>query len=155
MSHMLPHAKTVKFLVILRDPIERTVSGYFQASRQATIKDANRLAVQEVDLLNEMYNSTLSLDGVDVRGSMIHNAEACVDGHLQYQRLNAWLTKHRRTAKPWYLRYIRKTMETEMSAKAGVMKLYEVGFPCFLVAMAFNFLLVKGACAKGNLRGSA
>eukprot|EP00045_Choanoeca_perplexa_P004498 m.38664 g.38664 ORF g.38664 m.38664 type:complete len:385 (+) comp12606_c0_seq4:192-1346(+) len=100
--NVLPHADSVKFLVILRDPVERANSGYWQANPNSmTVKWATELALKEVDVLNQVYNTTLSLHRAKLRGRQILNHDGCATGWEQYKLLDAEL-QAKKIDKRWF-----------------------------------------------------
>jgi len=120
MRRVLPHASTVKFLVILRDPVDRAVSGYWQADpKRMTIETAIELALAEVDILNKVYSSTLGLQDVEVKAGRVENDEACISGREQYQRLNTQLVDTLHVKHPWFLRYIRGSFNSSLEDTEG------------------------------------
>jgi hypothetical protein len=131
MHQILPHAATVKFVVILRDPIERTISGYWQASRDPwrgnmTQSRADELALQEVAILRRVYNASLALTP-EARGGQILNPAGCMQGDEQYQRLNKKL-RALNIQHPWFAHYIKKAAISpdQVMTSGGKESIYEV-----------------------------
>jgi hypothetical protein len=130
MHQILPHAATVKFVVILRDPIERTISGYWQASRDPlnnmSQSRADELALQEVAILRRVYNASLALTP-EARGGQILNPAGCFPGRMQYQRLNKKL-RALNIQHPWFARYIKKAAISpdQVMTSGGKESIYEV-----------------------------
>eukprot|EP00045_Choanoeca_perplexa_P013041 m.145326 g.145326 ORF g.145326 m.145326 type:complete len:373 (-) comp16217_c0_seq4:1169-2287(-) len=113
MYNVLPHSDTVKLLVLLRDPVERANSGYWQASpRSMTIERATELALEELLVLEQVYNNTLSLNHLEIKGGQMLNPEGCVGGWEQYKRLHAELNNKRIDAQ-WFGRYLKHLFPQE------------------------------------------
>jgi hypothetical protein len=157
MRQALPHANTVKFLVILRDPIDRALSGYWQASpKTMTIGKASELALAEVDLLRQVYNSTLSLEKLEIKdGRLVNKRVACVSGLEQYTRLNDVLVNKLHVNHPWYRRYIETALNTSLDHTQGHSRAYEVSVCWALQDVPMRHLTaVIGSRCQGYLRGS-
>eukprot|EP00730_Choanoeca_flexa_P019565 TRINITY_DN9564_c0_g1_i2.p1 TRINITY_DN9564_c0_g1~~TRINITY_DN9564_c0_g1_i2.p1 ORF type:complete len:381 (+),score=105.83 TRINITY_DN9564_c0_g1_i2:238-1380(+) len=113
MQRILPHAASLKFIVILRDPVTRALSGYWQAdATNMTLEVATQAALIELELLERVYNRTLNLTNASCKAGRCANAAAMPDGLQQYQQLNAALTEMVKTKltdrldKPWYMRQL-------------------------------------------------
>ena len=107
MHEILPHASTLKLLLILREPVARTLSGLFQACPSCNDTIIDEIVPRELSLLEKCYNSTASF-GAGFGTTMAHlpSALACSTGHAQMRRLHACVREDIAVDdKPWFGRF--------------------------------------------------
>ena len=55
LSEVLPHASEIKFVLLIRNPIARTLSGFFQSSKRSNMTAFESTTRQEISLLRRCY----------------------------------------------------------------------------------------------------
>eukprot|EP00049_Salpingoeca_infusionum_P027521 m.32907 g.32907 ORF g.32907 m.32907 type:complete len:404 (-) comp9561_c0_seq3:131-1342(-) len=83
----------IYFLMILRDPVARAYSGWFQTSPDATAAAYPKYMAEEVAILNECYTESLFI-----------NPAKCTSGDEQYKRLRACRDRVSPQNKAWFER---------------------------------------------------
>lgn len=104
MHELLPHASTVKLLLILREPVARTLSGFFQACKGCYMDHLRTVVPRELELLKKCYNSTVGFGaGYGANMARLPSDSICSTGHEQMARLHTCVRDDvREDNKPWF-----------------------------------------------------
>ena len=116
MQQIVPFPHQLKFVLIIRDPVSRALSGFFQLQPHSTVSKFIPAARQELQVLKLCYNKTLSFyhsysTDLNLRQTPISNSSdrACKPPWEQYEDLGECLgqiTDVNISAKPWYRKMI-------------------------------------------------
>ena len=115
MHEILPHATEVKLLLILREPVARTLSGFFQVCKTCGERRMRRVLPRELQLLRKCYAATAGFGaGYGTGMAKAPTAGACATGHEQMARMHACVHADvEKDNKPWFGQF------TRMSAPAA------------------------------------
>lgn len=112
MHEILPHAKTVKILLLLREPAARALSGFGQSCHHCTMEQFDDTAVEEVALLKKCYSSSLGFIAPGHRSGKAPTGSVCSTGHEQWARLHECAKEDMAVSRhPWFRRFTSKSVK--------------------------------------------
>lgn len=112
MHEVLPHAKTVKLLLLLREPAARALSGFGQSCHSCTMEEYDKTALEEVALLRKCYSATMGFETPGHRSGRAPTDSVCSTGHEQWSSLHECAKNDMiRSKHPWFRRFTSKSVD--------------------------------------------
>ena len=115
MHEILPHATEVKLLLVLREPVARTLSGFFQVCKTCHGSLMEQVLPRELELLKKCYAATAGFGaGYGTRMAKAPTARVCATGHEQMARMHACVhADAEKDDKPWFGQFTRMSVAEE------------------------------------------
>ncbi|EGD79802.1 hypothetical protein PTSG_10785 [Salpingoeca rosetta] len=96
MEVLRPKKDGVRLIAVLRNPVPRAYSGFFQLDEKVDPKDFHDLVAAEVDVIRKCY----------IDGLMFVNEQHCHPAEYQYEALRKCVEENVADGRPWYERFI-------------------------------------------------
>lgn len=96
MNVLRPRRESVRLVVLVRDPVPRAYSGFYQLDDKADASDFHNLVAREMEVIRKCY----------IQGLMFVNEAHCHSAEEQYAALRRCVRQVVADGRPWYERSI-------------------------------------------------